>query len=405
MSKSPISFLFLAMTVWVMVLLLSFSSPFSLYASEKTENTTVKPVTGRTPVRVVYFTPADCEPYADREVRLGRVMKHVQDFYRRGMEENGYGSMTFDLEWTAPDKLKIYDVRGKKNQLEYGRDDARVVRNEVHEALLAEGIDFQNEFVVIFERLLRWEDGKATEIGPYVGGGWHTSGTAWVFDDPLLDADLLASKEQGGYYYGPCSVGKFNSHYIGGIAHEMGHMFSLPHACQLDSEYWQKGRSLMGSGNHSYGEELRGEGRGTFLCASSAARLAKNRAFAGIFPVSESVGWTREVTGALKKLNAEWKDGKIVLTGKIRDANGKFEKIIVSHDKKFPQGNYDAKTWVAPVSQDGEFTITITEWEKTEYELRLVFISVEGSAPYMKFKHTINAENPEDASSLAPLQL
>ena len=95
-----------------------------------------------------------------------------------------------------------------------------------------------------------------------------------------MDPRLLSFKESRGYYHRPCSLGEFNSHYIGGVTHELGHAFGLPHACQRHDDL-QRGIALMGAGNHPYGNEHRGEGRGTCLTEASAMLLAYSRPFAG----------------------------------------------------------------------------------------------------------------------------
>ena len=345
------------------------------------------------PLKIVYFTPSDCTPLDDRQERLGRVMKNVQDFYRDGMTANGYGPMTFNLEWETPDKLKLYMVKGKKKQLEYGRNDASVVRQEVRDALLEQGINIDREVIVIFQQLLNWDGDKATEIGPYVGGGSHLSGTGWVYEDKLLDPDLLASKEPGGYYHGPCSQGQFNTHYIGGTAHELGHGFSLPHDCELAVENEKQGNSLMGSGNHTYGKNLRNEGRGTFLSASSALRLSKVRAFAGDLPRANDRG-----TMQLEELTAEYKNGDIILTGRVK-ADPPLAGMIAYNDNEAISSDYDAKSWVAPVDKNGNFRVTITELIKTPYQLRLVGVHENGASSRV----AINYEVGDDGPDLSPI--
>ncbi len=340
------------------------------------------------PVKIVYFIPSDCKPFEDRQERLGRVMTHVQDFYRRGMEANGYGPMTFALEWESPKKLKLYEVQGKKRQSEYGRNDAGTVRDEVRAALRSQGVDVDKAVIVIFQLLLKWEDGKATELGPYVGGGSHLSGTAWVYDDERLDATLLSSKESGGYYHGPCSVGQFNTHYIGGIAHEMGHAFSLPHDCELNAERENLGASLMGGGNHTYGKELRGEGKGTFLSTSSALRLSKVRAFAGDLPdANKRPRWQFE------KLAATWSDGEITLTGQVT-AEPPLAGIIAYNDNENIGSDYDAKSWVAKPDEKGRFRLTFGELQQVPYQLRLTGVHENGATSGIKVNYKVGENGP-----------
>jgi len=68
---------------------------------------------GVPPLKVVYFTPSDRIPPPGRQERLGRVMRHIQEFYRKGMEANEHGPKTFALEWETPEKLRLYDVKGQ----------------------------------------------------------------------------------------------------------------------------------------------------------------------------------------------------------------------------------------------------------------------------------------------------
>ena len=351
------------------------------------------------PIRIVYFIPSGMEPIPDREERLGRVMRCVQDFYRKGMEQNGYGPMTFGLEWNAPDKLKMYEVRGKKKQEEYGRDDASVVRSEVRDALSAQyGIDADREYLVIFQLLLKREGDQSIEIGPYVGGGGPLSGTAWVYDDDRLDADLLVSKEPGGYYHGHCSLGQFNTHYIGGVAHEMGHAFSLPHVREWDSQRSGMGNALMGSGNHTFGKELRNEGPGTFLSETSALRLSVVRAFAGNTPdAGERPDWSVDELTA-----REERDGNgrrtIALSGHVT-ASPKLTGIIAYNDNLNIPADYDAKAWMTKKLSDGRFDVAICELEPAPYQLRLAGIHENGATSLL----SVNYEVTDDAIHIESL--
>jgi len=318
------------------------------------------------------------------------VMAHVQKFFRDGMEAHGFGPKSFELEWTEPGKLRLYAVKGEKNQAEYGRNAWNAVRSEVKAAMQTQyDIDIDREHIIIFQSLLKWDNGVATEIGPYVGSGSALSGTAWVYDDPLLDAAKLSSKEPGGYYHRPVSIGQFNTHYIGGIAHELGHAFGLPHDREKEAERTALGTSLMGSGNHTYGNELREQGLGTFLSEASALQLSTVRAFAGDIPGSRDRGAWR-----VSELGAAYNDGKITFSGRFV-ATPPVIGIIAYHDDANVPNDYDATAWVTKPDRSGRFSVEIGELKETAYQLRLLAVHEGGQKSTAVYDYAIHAEGPD----------
>lgn len=122
-----------------------------------------------------------------------------------------------------------------------------------------------------------------SQNSPYYASGGLRNGTAWQVDSPLLDADLIAKKEpmlKDGQY-GRISVGKYNSIFVGGVCHVLGHALGLPHDAERATEHPRYGTSLMGSGNRTYGEDRRGEGLGSFLTLADGLRLASHPLFTG----------------------------------------------------------------------------------------------------------------------------
>lgn len=375
------------------VLTLGAFAAFGLNARLSADETA--PATPR-PLICAYFVPSDCEPYPDRAERLYRVMSRVQNFYRQEMERNGFGPSTFALETETPEngapRLKLHEVRAPKTQLEYGRDSYSEVKRLVAESLAKEGIDANREVVVIFQRGLRWEDGKAIEVASYVGGGSPFAGTAWVYDDPLLDSKNLASREPGGYYHRPVSIGQFNTHYIGGIAHELGHALTLPHHRELSTETATLGLSLMGSGNHVFGREERGEGLGAFLTFAEALRLSVVPAICGA-PATR-----RAVDVELTSLNGtRLSDEKIRFTGKI-DAKNPVRGLIFYFDSAAGYSDYDAKTWTTRPNEDGAFEIELTEVASGPAELRVCAVRDVDTLVLEKF-----AFEPGSADEFAPI--
>jgi len=346
------------------------------------------------PIRIVYFVTSDRVPIAGFQERLDRVMTEVQRFYRQGMQAASYGPKTFGLDRDEQGRLRIDVVSGKHPMRSYGRNDSRRVREEVKTALAARGIDVDRQTIVIFQTLLAWENGRAIEIGPYVGGGDQRAGTAWVYDDERLDPRLLSSREPGGYYGRPCSVGEFNSHYVGGVAHELGHAFGLPHDRQRIADR-TRGLSLMGGGNHTYGQDLRGEGAGSFLSAASAMLLAYSRPFAG-----EQATGPRRPTCRLSELDARFADGKIVLTGKAIAAPPAFGIAAFNDWAKIP-ADYDAVSWTCPVAADGSFRLEVGELREGASQLRLRACHTDGTSSPYAFDYQVDAKGTPD---LGPFQ-
>jgi hypothetical protein len=347
-------------------------------------------------LRMVYFIPSDRRPEPDYHARLDRVMSEVQRFYASGMEQNGYAGMGFRLDRDASGALHIFEVNGKHPMREYGRNDSGKVRREVKEALAAQGLDIDKEVVVLFQLLLDWQDGKATELGPYVGAGGarYGYGTAWVYDDAKLDAALLPSKDPGGYYHGPCSLGQFNTHYIGGIAHELGHAFGLPHDCQTAADYGAKGNSLMGSGNHTYGKDTRGEGRGTFLSAASALPLSVHPLFTGKPPQGPAVSCR------IAALRATFSNGAIALEGQLA-GEGLPMGIVALNLLTDKPGDYHSVGWTCAVGADGRFKLAMGELAPGNWSLRLRAYGPRGDEKTFEFRYTVDAQGAPDLTPFA----
>jgi hypothetical protein len=351
--------------------------------------------TDRPLVYVIYFIPADRQAEPDHAARVERVMELTREFYRDGMRQNGYADRGFELERDAAGRLRLHEVRGKQPSRFYGRDGADRVKREVSDALATAGLDAQNLTMIVFQTLLEWQGSKAIEIGPYVGGGGPRAGAAYVFDDARLDPKLLTSKEPGGYYQRPCSIGQFNTHYIGGVIHELGHAFGLPHDKETDADAARLGSSIMGGGNHTFGRELRGEGQGAFLSPASALPLSVHPLFTGR---SEPAV---KLTLRLGELQADVQGKTLSLSGKVT-GEPKPVGIAARNDPRKPTGDYDAVGWVCPVNADGAFRLSIGELKQGEHDLRLAIYAANGDSRRLEYPLRVDASGKPDLAPIAP---
>jgi hypothetical protein len=313
------------------------------------------PVKGERKLHIVYWTPADREPAPRHQERLQAILEDIRDFYAREMKRLGFGPMTIRLDYGDGGKMKVHLVKSRRPYADFNVDSGYQIRSECQPVLRAAGIDADRETVVIFCNMSNWDAEKSTisQNSPYYAGGSNRSGTAWQVDSPILDLASLAKKEprvRDGQY-GDISIGRYNSIFIGGVCHELGHALGLPHNRERPDEREVFGTALMGSGNRSYGEELRGEGKGSFLTLAHGLKLASHPMFNG------------SVKGMDLPANARLSEESITPAGKSFTYSATVTAdppayAVLGYMDPEGGGDYDATTCTAIPDHDGRFTLT-----------------------------------------------
>jgi hypothetical protein len=164
----------------------------------------------------------------------------------------------------------------------------------------------------------------------------------------------------------------FNSFYIGGIAHELGLGLGLPHHAQSPIESLIIGTSLMGSGNLTYKQNLRDpKKRGSSLTLVDAIRLASHPLFTG-----SHAGRFDKAGGRFSELIATADGDNLTIKGTISAQTPAYS--LLSYVAPDGRSDYNARTFVAPVKEDGTFELNDFPIPKDPTKLRLIACHMNG---------------------------
>ena len=328
-------------------------------------------------LHLVCWTPSDREFPKDYRPRLTRIMGHIQEFYLREMERLGLGDRTFNLKYDDKQQLVLHTVRGRHATSHYAVQSGNEIRKECLPVVQMAGIEPDRETILILCNLATWDEQQLrfTHKSPYYAGGSYRRGTAWQLDSPELDSHNLSLTKpmiRDGQY-GRISLGQHNSIFIGGIAHELGHALGLPH-CKARPDEAVRGTALMGSGNRTYGDEIRGDGRGSFLTLAHALRLASHPQFSGSVR-----GLDQAATASIEDVSLVSDDKAIQVAGVV-SGDPPIYAVVAYFD---PDGgsDYNSTTATAVPSEDGRFTLrsdALTPGKRGQ--LRLFPLHANGSA-------------------------
>ncbi|MFT5131352.1 MAG: hypothetical protein ACI8W8_004988, partial [Rhodothermales bacterium] len=229
----------------------------------------------------------------------------------------------------------------------------------------------------------------------------HQRGLCHVADCEILDPALLTDTERRMQYkehYGDFtqSVAGFNTKYLGGTIHELGHGLGLPHNSQTRDESRTLGTALMGAGNHTYRRELWSKKKGTFLTFPSAARLASHPLFTGSNHGRETDGKSR-----LDDLQFGGEGSTLHITGKLAATPGAY--AVIAYLDPDGGGDYDAVPTAVAV-RDNSFQIDSRCIKSGRHSLRISVCHLNGAVSTHRFTLNANDEKRPDRQGISQRQ-
>ncbi len=353
-------------------------------------------------VRIVYFHAADREPLTDYAARLDRIMTDISAFYHEEMQQRfSVKAPGLPLERDQEGKLVIHTVKGRHPAAHYQHESGDETWNEVRKTL-GNKLDAKREHVLILYGLCEREpSGRFVFTAPYYGAGWsdHRHGLCHAADCELLDPRLLTKKDQPfvfkEHYYDQMkmSVAQFNSWYLGGIAHELGHGLGFPHDNGGPNE--APGIALMGGGNLHYRENLWGGKKPSYLSLATALRLAAHP----LTTQSDKARW-QESDATFENLSATAEKGSLRITGKVR-ASVPPCAVIASAWSGYAKTDHTAMTFCSAVDDEGNFTLTLTDLSKVNlWNLNLGALLVNGAESTEKITFNLDRKGIPEADNL-----
>lgn len=263
-------------------------------------------------IKVVYFHGSDQAPLDGWQERLPRTLEDVSDYYQEEFTRYGlkYKGLPFEKE---KGKIVIHVVQGDSTSKNYTSNHGAYIQLEIQRKSNGR-FNLSTDHVLVINGLCdKFTDGSYLFHAPYYGSGSTTNGVCMVADCEKLDTRFLKDTVQKMTFSEmavtkkTCTVAEFNSWYIGGIAHEMGHFFGLPHDFGGPNEFGKAHTSLMGEyGSRHFRDYLWKGEKSALFSTASILQLMSHPIFSGkTKPFKQPLQFT------FKSIHAAYVDGAL----------------------------------------------------------------------------------------------
>lgn len=333
----------------------------------------------RVVVKVVYFHGNDQEPLPHYAERLTRTLVDVSHFYKEEFNRQGIEIDGIPFE-KANGKVVFHLIKGDRKSKDYNTNSGTIIAEEIGRKTSGI-IDFSREYVVIVTAL-SYKKAKKNYVfhSPYEGWSENGSANGWcqVADCELLDSENLKDStermtfSERAVQNKECSVAEFNSWYIGGIAHEMGHMFGLRHDYGQPSERTQSSLSLMGEqGSHHFRDYLWKGKKSSSFSAAAIFQLISHPVF-----TQSNRAKDKNALMSIHGLNFVHNASGSFLKAKVKAEDLPYGMVALTRPVSLSE--YFSESFYNVLSKDSSALIQLPKLKRGVYSLQLLAIFPNG---------------------------
>lgn len=333
-------------------------------------------------LNVVYFIPSDYDTLTNYRTKLSEVMNYVQEWYKDEMTRNGYTNKTFGLMKDGSE-VKIQVVRGALTSASYDKNSATTIKNEINAYFSANpGSSSSTHTLVLTPPVAVNPDGSVNEGRPYYGSG------QWCFAIYYEGMHMEHEGEAG-------VPGDKWTLYVGGLAHELGHAFNLPHDKQTVSETTASGKALMYLGNYTLGKTP------TTLTPADAAILNRVSVFN-----TDAGSYYGSATASIYRIWARYDvpTASMIVSGKFTATSAVSALAVYNDPNVNNEGvgtnkDYNAITWKANIIGTDSFYVAMPindleyKTSATPYEMKFKFVHNNGTHSNFTYHYNFNGSN------------
>ena len=348
-------------------------------------------------IKVVYFHGNDQEPLAKWQERLPRTLEAVSIFYQEEFQKHGIVIEGIPFEKENGEYV-IHRVQGDQSAHNYEPTSGVTIEREIANKTQGK-INPSRDYILVINGLCyQKEDGTYVFHAPYHGRGSFQSGVCHVADCELLDALLLTDTTQRMQYsemavaLKECSVAEFNSWYVGGIAHELGHLFGLPHDFGHPQEIDANTISLMGQyGSRHFKDYLWG---GTPTSRFSTAGIMQLMGH----PLFTQIAKVRKTDFQFPKLTFNKNEAGVVLKASLNTSYKPYAIItLISHTR--PGADYFAQS-ASEVIETESFSVELGQIPSGTYNLELIYAFPNGETHRIKDILIVEEDNASTSATI-----